>query len=390
MKLCCLACGAACAAAWGCAQAQDAPIELYGAIDAGIVRFTGISPDHPDDAPPSGRSTSVLALSQAGATGSYLGLRGSERIRPGLRLGFRAETGFCNLGLSQPDAGGEPYCSGGGFFQRAAWMELESAAGTLRAGRQVTMLAEHSDEADAFGNSYLGQVGNISLLGNNLAELDMNRTSQTLSWFSPERGGLQLLAQYGIHAGQESDPPDTDDVHDPSALVLGVRYRNARWLVGVDWSRWQRGIGYTEDVWDRTYRLGMLYAAVDLGGPRLFGQYQQGRADGFSGRQRVASLGMTVPGGRGTWMFSVGRFGTSLAPQAQRLGTSWASQLAIGYTYPLSPSTQIYASAAHIANDAPTDGSPGTALAVGAAGRLFHGVPGHNSSGLGVGISHAF
>lgn len=390
MKISCLACGAACAAAWGCALAQDPQVELYGGIDAGVVRFTGISADRPDDSPPSGRTTTVSGLSQAGASGSYLGLRGAERLGPGLRVAFRAETGLCNLGLSQPDAGGDPYCSGGGFMQRAAWVQLESGVGVLRLGRQVTMLAEHSGDADAFDNSYLGQVGNLSLLGNNLAGLDMQRASQAVSWFSPERAGLQVLAQYALHAGQVAQPPDPDDLHDPSALILGLRYRDARWLLGLDWSRWQHGIGSTEDLWDRSYRFAMVYAALDLGGPRVFAQAQEGRADGFSGRQSAISLGLSLPVGRGSWMVSVGRFGTSLAPQPTRLDTSWARQVAIGYSHALSPATRLYASAARIVNDAPGPGLSGTALAVGAAGELFHGVPGRGSSGIGVGLSHSF
>ena len=390
MNITCLACGAACAAAWGCAQAHDAHVQLYGGIDAGIVHFTGINTEPPDDAASSGRTTTVTGLSQAGASGSYLGLRGGERLSPGLRVGFLAETGFCNLGLSQPDAGGDPYCSGGGFMQRAAWVQLASGAGTLRLGRQVTMLAEHSGEADAFGNSFLGQVGNISLLGNNLARLDMQRTDQTLSWFSAERAGLQLLAQYSRHAAALPVVPDPDDLHDPSALMLGVRWRDARWLLGFDWSRWQHGIGSTEDLWDRSYRLSMLYAALDLGGPRAYAQLQHGRADGFQGRELAFDVGLSLPAGHGTLMLSAGRFGTSLAAQPAQLGTSWARQFAIGYVLPLSPTTSLYASAAHIDNDAPAPGFPGTSLAVGAAGDLFHGVPGRASSGIGVGFSHTF
>lgn len=396
--------GAACAASIAsiacspCAQAQTSPsssedsVQLYGAIDVGILHSTGIRPYNPDDdAPPSGQTLTINGLSQAGATGSYLGVRGTESLGGGLRLSFRAETGFCNVGLNEADAGGDPYCSAGGFMQRHAWIQLASDSfGSLRAGRQVTMLGYHTADGDAFGNSYLGQVGNIGVIGNNLAGLDMTRMSQGLSWTSPKMQGLQLQAQYSPHSAQSAVLSDPDDIHDPSALLLGVRYEQPRWLAGLDWGRWQRGIGPTEDLWDRTYRMLLAYASVDLGGPRLYGQWQHGSAQHFSGHQETLSLSLSLPLGRGTAMVSIGRFGTSMALQPTQLGMSYARQLAIGYAMPLSPRTTVYASASHIDNEAPGAGLSGTALAVDAAGNLFQGVPGRPSSGIGVGISHTF
>ena len=393
MKHSAIALGAACAVACSCAQARDQGLQLYGSIDASVGHFTGVrSAARGDDG--DAATTSVTGMGAGGATGSVLGVRGGEALGSRLWLDFKAETGFCGVGLSQPDSGGDPYCSGGGFMQREAWLGLsDQALGDWRFGRQVSMLARHSSQADAFGNSFVGQVDNLSLVGNNGAAMGMKRMDQTVAWSLPGGSqGLGLEAQYSFHAGPRPRPSDSGEIHDPSALLLGLHYRSGNWLLGVDWSRWQHAIGVVEERRDHSYRLGLVYATLDLGIATLSGQFQQGRADGFGGEQRVLGLGLGLPlgGANGKLMLSVARFADSLAVAPASLGTSHATQYALGYSLELSRRTMVYASVARIENGAADANHRGTDLGVGAAGELFHGATGQPSSGMSLGIAHRF
>ncbi len=381
--------GGAAAACCGCAQAQDSTLQLYGSIDVSVARFSGVR-QHPFDPDAGPVPTSVTGMGAGGVTGSRLGVRGNTALSPGLKLDFLAETGFCGVGLNQLDAGGDPECSGGGFMQRAAWIGLEGRLGTLRAGRQVTLLDEHSAQGDAFEGAFLGQAGNLSLVGNNRAGLDMSRLSQALSWFTPDLGGFGLQAQYTPHARGSRTDDDTDDARDPQAWIVGAHYRGAALTLGADWSRWRHAYTAAGQPRGEPYRLWQVYASLGLGALDLYAQAQQGSADGATGRQRMIDLGLGLPLGRGRLMASVGRHIDSMAPAPRRVEPSYATQVAVGYSLPLSARTLVYASAAHIVNDGATPTRLGTDLAVGAAGDVVHGIVGRRSNGVSLGLSHSF
>ncbi len=395
---CTAACAAWCHATWcGAGHAHAEGLQIYGTLDAAVGHFTGIrahAGGGQPGRPPSRATTTVNAMGPGGATGATLGLRGDEHLGGDTYLRFVAETGFCGVGLSQPDSGGDPWCGGGGFLQRQAWIGLDSPRiGAWRAGRQLTLLARHSAEADAFGNSYTGQVGNLSLIGNNLGGLGMKRLDQSVDWNAPTgTQGLELQAQYSAHAGMRAPYIDRDQPPDVGALLAGVAWRRGGWLLGIDWSRWQHAFGSHPDRPDRSYRLLMAYAVAPLGEGSLYGQLQQGTADGGTGRQRLFSVGLSWPAADpgGSWMLSAARHVDALSPTSVPLRASAATQYAIGYRHALSPATMVYASAAHIANDSAEAGRRGTDFAVGAAGELFHGVAGRPSTGIAVGLSHSF
>ncbi|MDE2478235.1 MAG: porin [Betaproteobacteria bacterium] len=383
---------ACCAGCLCCASAQaqeDSTLQLYGSIDVSAARFSGVRQHSRDpDAPPV--ATSLTGMGAGGVTGSRLGLRGSSALLPGLRLDFKAETGFCGVGLNQLDSGGDPYCSGGGFMQRESWLGLSGRLGSLRMGRQVTLVNQHLGQGDAFDNAYLGQVGNLSLVGNNRIGADMGRASQALSWISPEAGGFGLQAQYSPHARGARAWNDPDDARDPAALLVGAQYRVGAWRLGADWARWQHARAASGPSLGDTYQLWTAHAGLSLGPLDLFLHGEQGSADGANGDQRVLNLGLRLPLGQGKLMASVGRYADSMAPRPTRLQTSHATQYALGYSHALSPRTQLYLSAAHIVNEGATPARLGTDLAVGAAGDVVHGIIGHNSNGVALGLSHSF
>ena len=381
--------GAGAAACCGCAQAQDTSLQLYGSIDVGVARFSGVRQHSSDpDAPPV--ATSITGMGAGGVTGSRLGVRGSDQLMPGLKLDFKAETGFCGVGLNQLDSGGDPYCSGGGFMQRESWLGLSGSLGTLRMGRQVTLVNLHSGNGDAFDNAYLGQVGNLSLVGNNRMGVGMGRASQAVTWFAPEAGGFSAQAQYSPHTRGSGTWQDPDDARDPTALLFAAQYRGGALALGVDWGQWRRVRAIPEPSLGDTYRLWAAYASLNLGTLDLFVQGEQGSSDDANGDQRMINVGVRLPLGRGSLMASMGRYADSMAPRPTHLDASYATQYALGYSYQLSQRTIAYVSAAHIANEGATPTRLGTDLAVGAAGDVVHGIVGRNSNGVALGISHSF
>lgn len=381
---------AACSVCCACAQAQeDSTLQLYGSIDVSAARFSGVRQHSRDpDAPPV--ATSMTGMGAGGVTGSRLGLRGSGALLPGLKLDFKAETGFCGVGLNQLDSGGDPYCSGGGFMQRESWLGLSGRLGSLRAGRQVTLLNQHLGQGDAFDNAYLGQVGNLSLVGNNRMGTDMGRASQALSWIAPQAGPWSLQAQYSPHTRGARAWTDADDARDPSALMVAAQYRSGALLLGADWGRWQHAGAADGPALGDTYQLWAAHAGLSLGAVDVFVHGEQGSSDGANGDQRVLNLGLRLPLGSGKLMASVGRYSDSMAPRPTRLDRSRATQYALGYSHALSPRTVLYMSAAHIVNDDATPSRLGTDLAVGAAGDVVHGIIGHKSNGVALGLSHSF
>lgn len=385
------------AGAPGSPVSQESPgnalpsVQLYGAIDVGVTRYTGVQSS--DD--PAVAVTNTGLSSGIGAATAF-GLRGTEPLGRGLSAIFTAETGFCGAGTNQSGiASGSPggaYCSSDGFMQRKAWVGLSGDFGTLKLGKQATAMALRQGDVDAFGDGYTGALGNISLVGNNQTQLALARLNQSISLETPNLSGLKLLAQYSFNSG--TGPASIATGSRPDALIFDVNY-----AVGPLW------IGATHAHYDSypamqvpapkgdhpgVYRLNMLYATYDFGLLKLDAMLQHNTADGYSGDQNVWSVGALVPHGSGALMASVARHSNSMALEPATIGKSSAMQYAVGYRYALSKRTSLYTSFAMIKNGAASASAAGTAFTVASATGSFAGVVGQRSTGFAFGMTHTF
>lgn len=142
----------------GVAQAQSqSNVVLYGIVDGGL-RF---------DRTQAGTLSSVVG---GGASGSRLGVRGTEDLGSGMKANFVLEQGvdISDNSVPQGDVGSgntatTPRTSTGGrFFSRVATVGLSGVFGNLRFGRDYSPYYNAWSAADPFGAGTVGTLTNIS------------------------------------------------------------------------------------------------------------------------------------------------------------------------------------------------------------------------------------
>lgn len=127
----CLALGA------GACWAQGSTVTLYGIADAGVRHASGMTAG---GAPGAGSTTS---LNSGILSASRWGLRGSEELGGGLKADFNVESAIAL------DTGAQG--NSARYFDRASWVGLSGAWGSLRAGRQTNLLVDALIPVDPFG-----------------------------------------------------------------------------------------------------------------------------------------------------------------------------------------------------------------------------------------------
>jgi predicted porin len=150
----------------GAAWAQNG-VTIYGIADAGYVRESG------------GVAGSVSKLTSGVGSASRIGFRGVEDLGGGIQALFTLENGF-RIDTGEVDAPGQ-------FFNRQAYVGLKSPIGQLTLGRQYTPWHQAlSQVGDPFGTGYAGGSKNVFPdFGANI------RTSNTVLYSAPTIDKLQ-------------------------------------------------------------------------------------------------------------------------------------------------------------------------------------------------------
>jgi predicted porin len=118
------------------AHAQSS-VELYGLIDAAVGSFKG-----------SGDPAATVGLLNGGLTTSFYGIRGTEDLGGGFKADFAIEGYFL---VNNGEAG---RFVGDAAYSRNAYVDLSTAYGTLRLGRQVTQLFYVTARSNPMGASF--------------------------------------------------------------------------------------------------------------------------------------------------------------------------------------------------------------------------------------------
>ena len=371
------------------ALAAGGNVQLYGVIDLGVTHFTGLSNG-------AGGKASMTALSSGVQSPSVIGLKGVEPLGGGMAAIFDIETGFCAAGTNQdmkagsatPLSGG--FCTGGGFMQSRSWAAIKGRWGAIAAGRDYTRMYKNEVRFDPFGAGTTGAYTNLSII----SQYGLSRLSQGLVYISPTEHGLDGSLSYSFAPSGSAVPaglPSGSNVsrslganasYSAGPLDLGVAFAEVTNL------RLRAMLNPTSGVNDGTLSGWQVGAAYDFGTVKLSALYEQSKADYNSGSAKSMMLGARVPLGSGAVLASFGEARTDYGMRnINLLGTAMygtAKQYAIGYTYALSKRTNLYASYARISNDAMTN------FAVESATDVLGGVMGQNSSGMAVGMRHAF
>ena len=400
------------------AQAQSGVV-LYGIVDGGL-RW---------DRTNSGTLSSVVG---GGASGSRLGVRGSEDLGGNLKANFVLEQGvdISDNSVPQGDVAGAtstaPRTSTGGrFFGRVATVGLSGNFGNLRLGRDYSPYYNAWSAADPFGAGTVGTVTNIA--AGNITRFDngiyYDLPSNLLAGF---RGSLALrlgesstsnggpvavpvgttatgtCTVTGVPAATPVSCPTTApgavanaDKNSGNAASLSLGYANGPIYAAYGFMNVKNVTGASGRVRSHT-----LAGSYDFGVVKAHGLWWSSKdnfgAPALSSDTRSWALGLSGSAGGVNLMADYGRLDDRSANDFD------ARFFAVGATYALSRRTDFYAAASKMRNrngahylisDASNSGlqtSVGATAAVPAA--LFTGnVPaGFSPAALQVGVRHRF
>ncbi|RQS69189.1 porin [Burkholderia sp. Bp8963] len=298
----------------GMAHAQSS-VSLYGLVDA----FVG-------EVHPAGAAGNAWQVGSGGMTTSYWGMSGSEDLGGGLKAVFTLESFFRVNGGQVGSFNGES------FFGRNAFVGLSGHFGELTLGRNTAPLFVSTLLFNPFGNSFVfSPIVVHSYLGSAMGAASLQSDTaidDSVLYQTPEVGGLSgslLYSNAGVagHVGQAnysanvlyfagpfSATAAVQSLHTASLFLNGATTQTA-WLVGG------------------AYR----FRAI-----KLFAQYE--RVDNNNHvTDDTVQVGMSVRMGLGSVLVSWA--GTQRRPSAGD-HVRW-STAALGYDYPLSKRTDVYA-----------------------------------------------
>jgi predicted porin len=330
----------------GTALAQTS-VNVYGVIDAGIVRESG------------GVAGSVTKLTGGVESGSRVGFTATEQLGNGLYAKFALEMGVLS------DTGTS--AQGGLTFGRQAWVGIGGKFGQLSAGRQYTPLFLALNTIDPFGAiSTAGTSANLMSLGgirlNNSIKYAYTAPlgiSVDVSYSLGEQAGSATAGRaFGALLGYANGP-----------FMAKLAHHNANSIPSVTAAV---STGKTT-MGGATYDFGVVKLAAALAvnkGTVAIGGQQQ-----FDTRDVL--VGATLPVGAGKVLASVIR-------KDDRMPTARdADQWGLAYIHALSKRTALYAAYGTI-NNAANAGQPGF-YTVGNASDV-----GSGDTAVNLGMRHSF
>ena len=384
------------AAALLAGSAAAADVTLYGVVDTGFsytntrskVEGNGTSSKFGPQSDKQTQSTKSFSMDSGNSAGSRWGLKGSEDLGNGLKVGFKLESGFSSdTGKGSDD----------GLFNRESSISLSGSFGTIYAGRMGSLISDvgsvgwYGSMASPFGSGW----GKIA--GHEAVMHMQGRKNNTLVYMSPRFSGLQFSAQYSMGDEGKENKPSTDRY-----AAIGVDYQVGGLEIGflVDWmNKDSSELNYGEDLAKLAANYGADTAKIDKDAwtINLAANYDCGFAKTFIAAQyfkntslnqsltsaknqiapiakilgidgvdetkatediaRLASakgfgvnLGVDVPAFGGNAMLSVGYEDADLRIAKRKVASADVYSALAGYTYPISKRTSVYAGAGYTYN----------------------------------------
>lgn len=334
-------------------SAFAANVDVYGRID------TGLSYVHYDETGLSD-AKDTLSLDSGMSSGNRWGLKGSEDLGNGYQVGFVLESGFdADTGAMSKD----------GLFNREATLRVSGPFGSIYAGRMGRIGSDagsvgfYAGSVSPFGSGWGKMAGHFAVTAN----YD-SRYNNALAYVSPKVGPVTVYAQYTMGNATENESGDDrlfslGAQADFGALqVLGlVEYLNKKSVAGTT--------VYDDSQYDDSYtiNLGGSYdfsvAKVFLAGqyfkaapnyagmkanyaedPRVLNKEWRLSFDGFG-----VNVGATAPIGAGEFLVSAGygKGDVNYDTKDAKISAD-AYIIQVGYTYPFSKRTNLYAGAGYM------------------------------------------
>ena len=333
-------------------SALAANVDVYGRID------TGLSYVHQKIGDQAG--TDTFSMDSGMSSGNRWGLKGSEDLGNGYQVGFVLESGF------DADTGA---LGAGGIFAREATLRVSGPFGSIYAGRMGRIGSDagsvgfYAGSVSPFGSGWGKMPGHFAVTAN----YD-SCYNNALAYVSPKVGPVTVYAQYTMGNANENESGDdrlfsVGAQADFGALqVLGlVEYLNKKSVDGTT--------VYDDSKYDDSYtiNLGGSYdfsvAKVFLAGqyfkaapnyagmkanyakdPRVLNNEWSWSFDGFG-----VNVGATAPIGAGEFLVSAGygKGDVNYDTKDAKISAD-AYIIQVGYTYPFSKRTNLYAGAGYM------------------------------------------
>lgn len=342
-------------------SAMAADVTLYGLVDYGF------SYEHADGDISGAQDTFQMKTGQN--SGSRFGLKGTEDLGNGLKVGFVLENGFT--------ADDGKMDNSDRLFGRESNLFITGAFGTLSFGR-VGQLASANGTfgllgvTSPFSSGWGDSIGPKFVTANGWARFD-----NTVTYATPTFAGLTMYAQYSF--GTDSAKADATHIEGQSSVDryygLGAKYVNSGLtLVGVvdsiNYQSYASGVTNPDLDDSLTVTLGGNY---DFGvvKPYLLGQYfKNAKAFGQKNVDKTSSFGKGytfsgagVNGAKG-WGLAAGvdvpafggtakallAYGDAEGEDNSDMEVSrWV--FSVGYAYNLSKRTSVYTAASYMRDD---------------------------------------
>lgn len=332
-------------------SAFAANVDVYGRID------TGLSYVHYDETGLSD-AKDTLSLDSGNSSGNRWGLKGSEDLGNGYQVGFVLESGFdSDTGKMSKD----------GLFNREATLRVSGPFGSIYAGRMGRIGSDagsvgfYAGSVSPFGSGWGKMAGHFAVTAN----YD-SRYNNALAYVSPKVGPVTVYAQYTMGNATENESGDDrlfslGAQADFGALqVLGlVEYLNKKSVASTT--------VYDDSQYDDSYTIN-LGGSYDFSVAKVFlaGQYFKAAPNYAGMKANYAKLvegnewhysfdgfgvnvGATAPIGAGEFLVSAGYGKGDLnidTKDAKRSADAYIIQ--VGYTYPFSRRTNLYAGAGYM------------------------------------------
>ena len=348
-------------------QAQS-NVNIYGVLDLSIGY------QH------AGSGVNRKVLDSGVGNGSRLGFRGTEDLGDGLAANFNMEMGIAaDTGALQ---------QGGLAWGRQLWAGLSTKTWSLSAGRQYSPLWQTLLFSDALGQCFWG---NSNLTGINLAN-SATTGDGTQGAMSRINNSVLGTVTAGGFTGRLMVAAGDETTNGAGQLVNpGFTYTSGPFAVSASYLRQKQGVkdipaGASPD-WQTAVSAGLQY---DLGVAKIVGGYfmydpsERNLTPTPKTTLKTTSynVGTIVPFGANRLLAQV--YSTRFDHIAGTPGGK-ATTLAATYEYSLSKRSFVYASFAHVSNNANASlGIFGATASVAASG------PGQSPSVLSLGMRHLF
>ena len=327
-------------------SASATDVQMYGVLDYGMSIQHRSYVDQP--------STTKTAMMSGQYIGSRFGIKGTEELANGVKVGFVLENGF------SADTG--KMGQGDRLFGRDARLFVEGAFGHVSFGRMGSMVGGNGPFA-RFGHVVSpfscgwGDVGGTL----QVVSLGYEFIDNAIAYTTPKFGGFDATVQYSFGTDSTKYGSGTEGKSSVGRMYSAtIRYQNERMMVaaGIENINQTQPAARQNDLDDSfSFNLGGNY---NVGWAKFYGygQYFQNYAatskttmftipSGIDGYGMIFGVDFPLLGGNFKASAGYGDFKGSHEKDLKMK----TYQVAAGYTYPLSKRTTLYTAADWIRSD---------------------------------------